>query len=187
MVQRYTNSAMGNTTESQSVSPRTTVTDADLPAVPVSQSPVDKFREFLAIRNLKCTGERLRIVEHIFEKHNHFEAEQLLASMKEKGVRGSRSTVYRTLKKLVEAGLLRTLDFGPKQAYEHDYGYPHHEHLYCEKCGRVIEFVSEELDNLRDEICRKHRFRATNQKFIIQGTCEHCNRASSNRRKLDLI
>src|SRR5690606_25215469 len=130
----------------------------DLPAVPVSQSPMDKFREFLEVRKRKCTGERMRMVEHVFEKHNHFEADQLLVSMKEKGVRVSRSTVYRTLALLVEAGLLRELHFGARTAYEHDYGYPHHEHLYCEKCGRVIEFMSEELGKLQEEICRKFRF-----------------------------
>lgn len=155
--------------------------------MPVSQSPMDKFREFLEIRKRKCTGERMRMVEHVFEKHNHFEADQLLVSMKEKGVRVSRSTVYRTLALLVEAGLLRELHFGARTAYEHDYGYPHHEHLYCEKCGRVIEFMSEELGRIQEEVCRKFRFRATNQKFIIQGVCENCNRSTYTRHKLDLI
>lgn len=160
----------------------------DLPAVPVRLSPVDKFREFLDVRGLKCTGERLRLVDHVFEKHNHFEADQLVASMKEKNLRVSRSTVYRTLTLLVEAGLLRELRFGARTAYEHDYGYPQHEHLYCEKCGDVIEFMSDELNGLLESICRQNRFRATNHKLIIQGVCERCNRAAnSNRRKLDLI
>jgi Fur family ferric uptake transcriptional regulator len=159
----------------------------NLPAVPVAQSPVEKFREFLEIRNLKCTGERLRIVEHVFEKHNHFEADQLVASMEEKHLRVSRSTVYRTLRLLVEAGMLRDLQFGPRTAYEHDYGYPAHEHLYCERCGRVIEFISEDLQTLQEDICREHHFRPTIQKFIIQGVCEQCNRSSSHRRRLDMI
>ena len=160
---------------------------ADLPAVAVALTPVDKFREFLAVRNLKQTGARMSIVEHVFEKHNHFDADQLVASMNERDLGVSRPSVYRTLKLLVEAGLLRELRFGSRKAYEHDYGYPQHEHLYCEKCGAVTEFISEELSQLREEICRDHRFRATNHKFIIQGICEQCNRASSNRRKLDLI
>jgi Fur family ferric uptake transcriptional regulator len=139
------------------------------------------------MRGLKCTGERLRIVEHVFEKHNHFDADQLLADMKQRNLRVSRSTVYRSLALLVDAGLLRELQFGPCTAYEHDYGYPQHEHLYCEKCGQVFEFASDELIRLQDEICRKFRFRPTNHKFVIQGVCEKCNRSQSNHRRLDLI
>lgn len=159
----------------------------DLPAVPMGQLPVDKFREFLDVKGLKCTGERLRIVEHVFEKHNHFDADQLVASMKQRGLSVSRSTAYRTLSLLVEAGLLRTLDFGPSTAYEHDYGYPHHEHLYCEKCRQAIEFVSEELAELQEEVCRKHRFRPTDHTFIIRGICERCSQSRANNRRLDLI
>lgn len=159
----------------------------DLPAVPMGQTPLDKFREYLDVRGLKCTGERMRIVEHVFEKHNHFDADQLVASMKDRGLAVSRSTVYRTLSLLVEAGLLRTLDFGPSAAYEHDYGYPHHEHLFCEKCRRAIEFVSEELARLQEEVCRMHRFRATDHTFVIRGVCEDCGRARTNQRRLDLI
>ncbi|MFO0947256.1 MAG: transcriptional repressor [Planctomycetota bacterium] len=162
-------------------------TGADLPSVPVSLSPVEKFREFLEIKGLKRTGERMRMVEHIFEKHHHFEADELVASLKEKNLRVSRSTVYRTLRVLVEAGLLRELHFGTSTHYEHDYGYPQHEHLVCDKCGAVIEFVSEELAKLQEAICREYRFRPTNHKFIIQGVCEKCNRARSNRGRLDLI
>ena len=159
----------------------------DLPAVPVSLSPVAKFKEFLDLRKLKCTGERLKVVEHVFEKHNHFEADQLVAELRQKNLRVSRSTVYRILPLLVEAGLLRTLQFGASTAYEHDYGYPHHEHLYCEKCGQVIEFVSEQLSDLQDEICRKYRFRATTHKFVIQGLCEKCSAPGSSNRRLDMI
>jgi Fur family ferric uptake transcriptional regulator len=159
----------------------------DLPPVPVGQSPIDKFREFLSLRGLKITDERLQIVEHVFEKHNHFEADQLVASMKEKGPRVSRSTVYRTLALLVQAGLLRELQFGTRTAFEHDYGYPPHEHLFCEQCGRVIEFMSDELSRIEESVCRQYRFRATNHRFIIQGVCEECTRANTSRRRLDLI
>jgi Fur family ferric uptake transcriptional regulator len=159
----------------------------DLPNVPVSQSPMEKFREFLSVRGLKQTGERMRIVEHIFEKHHHFVADELVASMKAKNLRVSRPTVYRTLSILVEAGLLRELHFGTSTHYEHDYGYPQHEHMVCDKCGDVIEFVSEELAELQERICREYRFRPTNHKFIIQGICENCNRSRSPRSRLDLI
>lgn len=162
-------------------------TQTNLPSVPVSQSPVEKFREFLEVKGLKHTGRRLQIAEHVFEKHNHFEADQLLDSLRQRKLRVSRSTVYRTLPLMVEAGLLRELRFGDRTAFEHDYGYPQHEHLFCEKCGEVLEFVSEELMDLREQVCRRFRFRPTSHRFVIQGVCEKCSRSRPSHRKLDLI
>ena len=113
-----------------------------LPAVPVAQSPEDKFREYLASRSKaqRFTGQQRDLVRHVFAHHNHFDADLLIDELRAAGLRVSRATVYRTLNKLVDAGLLRRLDLGQRTYFEHDYGYPHHEHLVCERCNRIIEF-----------------------------------------------
>src|SRR2546421_7679796 len=105
----------------------------DLPSVEVSQSPEEKFREYLASRPRpqRFTGQQRDMVRFIFSKHNHFDADQLIDEMKQGGLAVSRATIYRTLNKLVDAGLLRRLELGPRMFYEHDYGYPQHDHMYC--------------------------------------------------------
>src|SRR6476660_5898247 len=119
-----------------------------LPAVAVSQSPEHKFREYLASRPRpqRYTGQQRDMVRFIFSQHNHFDAEQLIDAMKQAGLRVSRATAYRTLAKLVDAGLLRRLELGPRMCYEHDYGYPQHEHLQCSQCRKMIEFQSPALE-----------------------------------------
>src|SRR5438067_12239368 len=113
-----------------------------LPAVAVSQSPEDKFREYLASRPRaqRFTDQQRDMVRFIFSKHNHFDADQLIDDLKREGFQVSRATVYRTLSKLVDAGLLRQLDVGPRIFHEHDYGYPQHEHMYRSQCHKVTEF-----------------------------------------------
>src|SRR6516162_9106834 len=76
---------------------------------PVVQSPEQKFREFLEIRGEKLTEPRRVLVGHIFDSHKHFDADELVADLHNAGRKVSRSTVYRTLRLLVEAGLLREL------------------------------------------------------------------------------
>src|SRR5579871_2543652 len=144
-----------------------------LPAVEVSQSPEDKFREYLASRPRpqRYTDQQRDMVRTIFAQHNHFDAEQLIDDMKRAGLRVSRATVYRTLAKLVDAGLLRRLELGPRMVYEHDYGYPQHEHLRCGKCGKMIEFQSPAIEAALREVCRQHHFQATGHTFIVVGTC----------------
>jgi Fur family ferric uptake transcriptional regulator len=161
----------------------------DLPAVAVSQSPEDKFREYLGSRprTQRFTEQQRDMVRYIFSQHNHFDAEQLIDDMKRAGFHVSRATVYRTLSKLVDAGLLRRLEFGPRTCYEHDYGYPQHEHMHCEKCGKVIEFQSPAIEAALQEAAREILFQATGHTFIVRGTCAECNRARMAKRRLDLI
>src|SRR5437870_3270699 len=92
-----------------------------LPAVPVAQSPEDKFREYLTSRSRpqRYTGQQRDLVRHVFARHNHFDADQLNDDLKRVGLRVSRATVYRTLTKLVDAGMLRRLDLGPRTFYGH--------------------------------------------------------------------
>jgi Fur family ferric uptake transcriptional regulator len=160
-----------------------------LPAVEVSQSPESKFREYLAsrARPQRFTDQQRDMVRHIFARHNHFDAEQLIDDMKAAGFRVSRATVYRTLTKLVDAGLLRRLDLGPRTCYEHDYGYPQHEHLYCQHCGKVIEFQSPAIEATMREVCRQHNFQSSGHTFLVRGTCAECNRARVTKRRLDLV
>ncbi|MBV9123677.1 MAG: transcriptional repressor [Planctomycetes bacterium] len=161
----------------------------ELPAVPVSQTPENKFREYLASRPKpqRYTEQQRDLVRFIFSQHNHFDAEQLIAAMKQEGFRVSPATVYRTLTKLVDAGLLRSLDLGPRKYYEHDYGYPQHEHLYCQQCNRLIEFQHPAIEAVISEVCRQHHFQAAGHSFLIRGLCADCNRARVTKRRLDLV
>lgn len=160
-----------------------------LQPVPVSQSPESKFREYLASRRQpqRFTKPQGEMVRYIFSSHNHFDAEQLCADMVQAGLNISRATVYRTLTKLVDAGLLRRLAFGPRVVFEHDYGYPQHEHLYCQQCGKVIEFESPALESVSQDICRQHQFQPASHSLVIRGTCTDCNRSRVTKRRLDLV
>jgi Fur family transcriptional regulator, ferric uptake regulator len=160
-----------------------------LPAVPVAQSPEDKFREYLASRSRpqRYTGQQRDLVRYVFSQHNHFDAEILIEDLKKADLRVSRATVYRTLNKLVDAGMLRRLEFGPRTFFEHDYGYPQHEHLVCQKCGRIIEFQNPAIDAQLREVCAEHQFQATGHTLVVRGTCSECNRARAVKRRLDLI
>jgi Fur family ferric uptake transcriptional regulator len=119
-----------------------------LPAVAVSQTPEDKFREYLASRPKpqRFTEQQRELLEHVFARHSHFDADELIEKLQGAKTRVSRATVYRTLAKLVDAGLLRRIELGDRTVYDHDYGYPAHDHLVCEQCGSMTEFQSEELE-----------------------------------------
>ena len=107
--------------------------DYSLGSVRVALSPLERYQEYLESRGKRITPQKKRLVEAIFRHHRHFEADDLVEelSYKSKSGRVSRPTVYRCLHELVDAGLLRMMNLPDHSVYEHDYGYPQHDHLYC--------------------------------------------------------
>jgi len=161
-----------------------------LGSVEVSLSPLQRFEEFLQSREMRMTKPRRQLLEHVFARHEHFDADALIDQIPSKGEDGyvGRATVYRTLKEFVEAGLLREFQLDGRTVYEHDYGYPQHDHLYCQECQKLIEFQSDELLALREAVARDSHFRVTGHRFIITGVCEDCRLSKRRKRnKLDMI
>jgi Fur family ferric uptake transcriptional regulator len=164
--------------------------DFSLGTVEVALTPLERFEEFLQSRGKRVTRQRRIIVEQVFARHDHFDADDLLANLQRiVGARQvSRPTVYRTLAELVEAGLLRQMTLGSRAVYEHDYGYPQHDHLYCQKCEKLIEFSSDEVKGIRDAVAREHHFRVLGHRLIITGICAECVRQKRRSSSpLDLV
>lgn len=160
-----------------------------LDKVSVALSPEDKFQEYLASRDRtqRFTAQQRAMVRFIFSQHEHFDADSLFEEMKSAGISISRATAYRTLSKLVDAGLLRRHETGGRTRYEHDYGYPHHDHLHCEECGTMIEFQVAELDSIIRRSAEAHGFKPSGHSFIVKGSCLPCRTRRSAQRRLDRI
>lgn len=162
-----------------------------LEAVEVSSSPMERFREFLDSKGKRLTQQRRIMLEHVFSQHEHFEADDLVEvlSYGKSPEKVSRPTVYRTLNEMVNAGLLRKMSVAGRTVYEHDYGYPQHDHLHCSSCDTLIEFQSEEIEKLRVEVAKKYNFKATGHRLIITGECDECRQKNRKRRRrpVDLV
>ncbi len=148
-----------------------------LRSVRVKQPPVERFGQFLQSRGKRLTAQRRLIVEQVFSHHDHFDADELMEHLQGFVARRqlSRPTIYRTLGELVEAGMLHKMSLGGGRAiYEHQYGYPSHDHLYCQVCNRLIEFHSAELEAIRDQVARQVHFEVMGHRMFITGVCAEC-------------
>jgi Fur family transcriptional regulator, ferric uptake regulator len=149
-----------------------------LRSVPVKLPPEGRFAEFLEGRSKRFTSQRRLIVEQVFSHHDHFDAEELIEHLQPLMAkrRLSRPTIYRTLGELVEAGMLRVMELGGRNVYEHQYGYPSHDHLYCQMCNKLIEFQSDDLERLRDVVARRYNFQVLSHRMFVVGICADCRR-----------
>lgn len=133
------------------------------------------FSDFLRRRGLKTTRERSALFDEIFATHRHFDADDLVGRMRERGKKVSRATVYRTLELLHECGLVNRVRLNDeKYRYERLLVGEHHDHLVCTSCGGVIEFVEPRIEELQETVCRKYGFAATTHSHQIRGICADC-------------
>jgi len=142
----------------------------------VKLPPAERFAQFLAGRGKRLTHQRRLIVEQVFSHHDHFDADELMDHLKQWIAQRklSRPTIYRTLNELVEAGMLRKMALAGRSVYEHEYGYPSHDHLYCQACNRLIEFHSSELERIRDAVARQYDFDVLSHRMFVTGICAAC-------------
>jgi Fur family transcriptional regulator, ferric uptake regulator len=133
------------------------------------------FHDHIRRAGLKRTAQRDHILNVFLQTEEHVSSEQLYELVKAEDPSIGFTTVYRTLKLFLEAGLARYVQsHDGRMLYEHDFKHAHHDHLICTSCGTLIEFYSEVIENMQDEITRLHDFKASNHSLRIFGTCHNC-------------
>jgi len=140
------------------------------------------FRSFLRERQLKYTPERETLLHEVLSLNAHFEAEQLLISLRQAGKRVAKATIYRTLPLLVDCGIIKQVQFGDNLArYERSIGQIPHDHMVCRRCRRIIEFDSAEVAELCSELADRFHFHAQSHRFQITGLCAKCAQHESGK------
>ena len=127
----------------------------------------------------------MAIIETALNTDEHFTAEQLLEWSRARDKSVSRATVYRTLPLLTESGLVREMDFGEdRKFYDPNYAdHPNHNHIICEDGEKIVEFESEKIAKIEDEISQELGFSIRTQRLQISGTCVALTRLGACKNK----
>lgn len=135
----------------------------------------ETFAAFLHRRGLNLTPERKAVLQEVVAGQKHFQADELYLRLarRKKANPVSRATVFRTLKLLSESGLIRKVAFIDRHShYEHTFG---HDHLICNKCGRIIEFSDQSLSRALAKVCKAQKFQSLSRKIEVVGLCAKCS------------
>lgn len=137
------------------------------------------FLEHIQKAGLRRTAQRDLIMDMFLRTEEHLTSEDLYRLVQNEDPSVGHTTVYRTLKLLIEAGLAREVRFGDnKTYYEHHYNHEHHDHMICTECGRVIEFFSPEIEAKQDEMAVRFGFKPTHHSLRLWGVCAECQATS---------
>lgn len=112
--------------------------------------------------------------EKMSKSHQHLSAEEVYKILLEKGEEIGLATVYRVLTQFEAAGLVTRHHFeGGNSIFELNRG-DHHDHILCVKCGRVDEFVSEEIENLQKQVAGRLGYVLEDHCLYMYGVCPAC-------------
>ena len=136
------------------------------------------FAAHMEQHGLRKTPERFAILEEIYRRNDHFDAETLYNEMLRQQYRVSRATVYNTLELLLTCDLVSRLQFGKNQAqYEKSYGYKQHDHIICVDCKKVVEFCDPRIQQIQSMMGELLNFRITHHSLQMYGICGTCQKA----------
>ncbi len=128
---------------------------------------------------LKMTVQRLVIIE-VLLKHSreHINLERILDEARLKNPAVSGATVFRNIVFLERSGLISKMKLGDNKSYyqlqKAGAAEGHHDHLLCEKCGRIVEFYSEKLEKLQEKVAADNGFKISRHRMEIYGICKNC-------------
>jgi Fur family ferric uptake transcriptional regulator len=131
------------------------------------------WQAYLRRKGLKTTQQREAIVDAFLRTSGHVGLEDLLVHARKKYPRVGLATVYRTVKLLQEAGLAAARQFGSGHTlFEVSGGRAHHDHLICERCGYIVEFESDEIEELQATAAKQLGFNVLRHRHELFGLCE---------------
>ena len=162
------------------VLPRPKTEDVVIPRPP----PNDKtLKQVLRSLHLKVTDQRMMILQTLHEGRAHMTAQEVFEAVKENDASLGFATVYRFLRKLVEAGHVTEVRMGGQPArYEMTPAF-HHDHLTCTHCGRICEFENAEIENLQIRVAEYFGFELTGHVLELYGICTDCRKNKTQRHR----
>tara|TARA_Y100001970_G_C14047864_1_gene757306 strand:- start:248 stop:679 length:432 start_codon:yes stop_codon:yes gene_type:complete len=141
----------------------------------INKKILDEFKLIMKQKRLKITPQRVSILDELLKDKGHRESEEIYFAIKNSNSNVSRATVYRTLDILVEHNFIRKMNIGDgKYRYESKIDSHHHDHMICNYCNNIIEFVNSDIEDLQDKVAKTNNFILERHSLQLFGKCKDC-------------
>lgn len=138
---------------------------------------LNECKSFFKSKGLRFTPQRKALIQEIASMNSHFDVDLVYAKLRDKNIDISKATIYRALPLLEQCGIIKEVTkIENKSYYEYSYQKGHHDHMICQKCGKIIEFHNKDIEELQYYICDDFNFTPHSHRLIIKGICSECRR-----------
>lgn len=112
----------------------------------------------------------------------HLTVDDIVGLLKSNGSDVGRTTVYRTLEKMVGENKVRrySVPQGDSACFQYINARERtceHFHLKCNSCGRLLHMECGHFSGLAAHIAAEHGFKVDNFKTVLYGVCKDCQEA----------
>jgi len=136
-------------------------------------------QRLLTGRGLRATSQRGLILDVIRRRGGHLDADEIHREARKREPRISLSTVYRTLQRFKELGLIEELHLDEGHHHYEMKPTTEHHHLVCLGCGRVVEFCYPLAERLKKGVSEIRDFEIRSGEITLSGYCPECRKKRS--------
>jgi len=134
-----------------------------------------QFKKLFSHDELSDFDDRLTILEIFLQIEEHLTVSELKAILKNKGYDFESAFIRDTLKMLRHYGFARKHRFDDGVVrYEQRHLEDHHDHMICMKCGKILEFRDDQLEQIQEEVASTQGFHMLQHRMEIYGICADC-------------
>lgn len=135
----------------------------------------NQFRKLFSREEVRDFDARLSILEIFLQSEKHLTVTELSAVLKDKGYDFDSAFIRDTLKMLCHYGFARKHRFDDGVVrYEQWHLEDHHDHMICMKCGKILEFRDDQLEQIQEEVAASQGFHMLQHRLEIYGVCPDC-------------
>jgi Fe2+ or Zn2+ uptake regulation protein len=125
--------------------------------------------------SIRLTRQREAILHVVQLADKHLTAQEIYDRVRQQLAGIAFGTVYNALSYLVQAGLIQEVNVGNGPAL-YDRNLDRHDHLVCRRCGKVLDYAVQDLDQAIDQVTKSTGFRIERAEAIFVGLCPDCQR-----------
>jgi len=136
----------------------------------------NRYQQYLRDHKFKSSKRRDIIFQQVMKSADHFTIDDLYQELLKNEPDIGIATIYRNIRLFVEIGIIIEHSFGEKKGFYEliKSQLPDHGHLICQNCGKIIEFEYKSLDQYKQLLFKKYKFKITSHKLEIFGFCPKC-------------
>lgn len=137
-------------------------------------------KEYLEQHQIKPTIQRIAVMDYLFEHHTHPSVDEIFMALAPSIPTLSKSTIYNTLKLLVDKGAARLIGIEERNV-RFDYNTTLHAHFICLGCGKISDIMPDELPQMSAiDIKKIGDLKIIDTELYYKGYCANCTKQKKN-------
>jgi len=134
-----------------------------------------QFKALFKQEKIDRFEDRYKVLEAFLQNEQHVTVDSLWLVLKDKKISLSSEFIEETLELMCRFGFAHKNRFENGIVhYEHRHLGQHHDHMICTKCGKILEFKNDQLEQLQSQVVSGFGFHMLQHRMEIYGICADC-------------